>query len=243
MPHGGFDDDYDGMHTEIIQGIIANHYIEPRRTRNRKSRVNDNKYGSSRHRRGSDDDSRDRGKGMQVAVRRKSKKYSDSEDEEPKKKSKSKSKKKSKKREASSDEDDDDDEVIVTKTAKYKDVDINDLTGEYLDALMNVFEVRPEKIDRWCHDGLIRLDNQTDMFDADKLIRLKASDDEKKEWDRYEKRYKRMMQEKKEMGEGRGGRGGPSRSNTVYVQVPPRREYKGCYDCWLLGRYCGHASY
>ena len=217
MPRGGFDDYESGG----------------------RSRVDNDKYGSSRHRRGSDDDSRDRGKGMEVARRGKSKKYSDSEDEEPKKKSKSKSKKKtkSKKRDASSDEDDDD-EVIVTKTAKYKDVDIHDIMGEYLDALIKVFEVRTEKIEKWCHEGLIRLDNKTGMFDADKLIKQKASDDEKKEWARFEKRYKRNMEENKEMQQASGGyRGyaGPSRPMTLY---DPR-----CIRCAVHGRYCGHLVY
>ena len=179
---------------------------------------------------------------MEVALRGKSKKYSDSEEEEPKKKSKSKSKKsKSKKRNASSD-DDDDDEMIVTKTAKYKDVDVNDLAGDYLNALSRVFEVRREKIERWCHDGLIRLDMQTGMFDASKLIEQKASDDEKKEWERYEKRYKRTMEENKEMWGGSGGRGGSSRPLVVYADSGPRTRV--CYECDLLGRYCGrHPSY
>ena len=221
MPHGGYDDEYDSG--------------GPSKTKSRKSRGNDDKYGSSRHRRGSDADSRDRGKGMEVARRSKPKKYSDSEDEEPKKKSKGKSKKKSKKRDASSDEDDDENEVIVTKTAKFKDVDIRDLAGEYLDALTRVFEVRLEKIERWCHDGLIRLDNQTGALDADKLIKQKASEDEKKEWERFEKRYKRMMKEKKEMEGNSRGYGGPS---------SPRVVYEGrCYQCAMLGTYCGHMGW
>ena len=179
---------------------------------------------------------------MEVARRGKAKKYSDSEDDEPKKKSKSKSKKKSKKRRDSDDEDEDDDEVIVTKTAKYKDVDIRDIAGEYLDALTRVFEVRVEKIERWCHDGLIRLDNQTGMFDADKLIKQKASEDEKKEWERYEKKYKRMMKENKEMWEGKGGHGGSSRPVVVVTQYsgPPRFDGSACYVCARLGAWCGH---
>ncbi|KAL8797069.1 MAG: hypothetical protein Q9195_000840 [Heterodermia aff. obscurata] len=220
MPRGGFEED-------------SGNFGGPSRTNTRKPRNDDDKYGSSRHRRGSDDDSRERGKGMEVARRHKSKKYSDSEDEEPKKKSKGKSKK-SKKRQESSDEDDDDNEMIVTKTAKYKDVEVSELDQPYIDALMKVFEVRIQKVARWCHDGLIRHDNKTGMLDAEKLLDAKANDDERKEWERFEKRYKRVLQESIDRVKAKGY----GKVKVVYTHG--RSSTALCYQCNMLGYYCGH---
>ena len=132
--------------------------------------------------------------------------------------------------------------MIVTKTAKFRDVDFHELGQPYLDALMKVFEVREEKVERWCHDGLIRYDNKSQMLNAEKLFKQKASDDERKEWDRFEKKYKRLMQDAIDGIKANGGHG---RAQVVYT--PPgtslRRSEPECYNCEVLGRYCGHMGF
>ncbi|KAG7006981.1 hypothetical protein G7Y79_00012g033170 [Physcia stellaris] len=119
-----------------------------------------------------------------IARRSKSKDSSESEDDRKHRKSKSKDKKgkgKSKKRQDSDDEDSDD-EVIVTKTKKYEDVDISELPPMYLMSLRKIFGANNEKIAKWCHNGLIRLDISTGLFNADKLLKKQNDDDEIKEW-------------------------------------------------------------
>lgn len=180
----------------------------------------------------------------QVARRDKSKDRSESEDDRKHRKSKSKDKKgkgKSKKRQDSDDEDSDD-EVIVTKTKKYEDVDISDLPPTYLMSLKKIFGANTEKVEKWCHNGLIRLDISTGSFNAEKLLKKQNDDDEIKEWAVFEKRYKRMIGDANEAPIRRGGPsisyGGPRYGSRP--GIGQGYDPYDCYRCRTLGYDCGH---
>lgn len=175
---------------------------------------------------------------------RRGKSKPDSEDDRKSKKSKSKDKKgkgKSKKRQDS--DSDDSDEVIVTKTKKFEDVDIHDLPSPYLRALKKIFGTNDERVEKWCHNSLIRLDKSTGLLNAEKLLKKQDDDDEIKQWEIYQKKYKRVM---KEIEESSNSRGGPSIvvMDRGYESPPPGTLLSGydirCYGCRRRNYYCGH---
>ena len=180
----------------------------------------------------------------QLARRGKSKDRSESEDDRKHRKSKSKDKKgkgKSKKRQ-DSDEEDSDEEVIVTKTKKYEDVDIYDLDVMYLETLKKTFGANDEKVQKWCHNSLIRLDKSTGALNADKLLKKQDDDDEIKEWAIFEKKYMRIIKERNEAPKAPGG---PSISyrDPIYKSLSIiERVYRpdACIWCRNRGHYCGH---
>jgi hypothetical protein len=122
-------------------------------------------------------------------------------------------------------DEDSDNEVITTKRKRFEEVSFEDLMPGYIEALMDILEIQESKIDKCCHDGLIRLDTVEDCLNADKAVEKhgdgKAAADE---WARYEKRYKKEI---KECGGdmkrlGRGGQGaGPSGHRAVHVRESP----------------------
>ena len=170
----------------------------------------EDKYGASRRRR--DDfaeDDRDDRKGREIVRRGKSRRDpSESESESDrghrsKKKGKEvvkrgkdskKKSKKSKKQESSSESDSD--EQIVEKRQRFEAISAGELSRDYVEALRRCFEVRVEKIEKWCDDGLIRMDTKDGSFNADKLLNSKkVEEDEKKKWAVLEKRYRRHIAE------------------------------------------------
>lgn len=209
--------------------------------------TDEDRYGAGHRRR---DDSRDNDKGKEVARRSEHKKSSkrhsrykseseeSEEDPKPKRKSKSdsralvksdsKSKDKKKKRrqkDDSDDEDDSDNEVITTKRKRFEEVAYEDLEPEYIEALMDILEIQESRIDKSCHDGLIRLDTVEDCLNADKAVERhgdgKAAAEE---WARFEKRYKKDIQARggEKLRLGRGGEGaGPSGHRAVHGRESP----------------------
>ena len=236
----------------------------------RRYNIDEDRYALSRRRR---DDSRDNNRGKEVARRseKKSSKHhsrpkseSDESEEDPKPKRKSKSdsralvksdsksKDKKKKRRQKDDSDDDDDsenEVITTKRKRFEEVAYEDLEPEYIHALMDILEIKESRIDKSCHDGLIRLDTVEDCLTADKAVERhgdgKAAAEE---WARFEKRYKKDIKARggEKMRLGRGGEtAGPSVSRSVVVRETPvlvfrERGYPFCGECAFLGYHCGN---
>ena len=211
----------------------------------------EDKYGASRHRR--DDfaeDDRDDRKGREMVRRGKSRRDpSESESEsdrghKSKKKGKEvvkrgkdskKKSKKPKKQESSSESDSD--EQIVEKRQRFEAISIGELNPDYIGSLRKCFEVRAEKIEKWCDDGLIRMDTKDGSFNADKLLNSKkVEEDEKKRWAVFEKKYRRHIAEtpggdmhhiprfKKHLPKGPSrGRSGPS---VIVVSRPREPRYR-----------------
>lgn len=183
----------------------------------------------------------------QLARRGKSKDRSESEDDRKHRKSKSKDKKgkgKSKKRQ-DSDEEDSDEEVIVTKTKKYEDVDIYDLDVSYLAALKKIFGANDEKVQKWCHNSLLRRDKSTGLLNADRLLKKQDDEDELKQWAIFEKKAKRVEQERQEKMKASKILGGPSvpYGDPVYKSLSIiEGVYRpdACIWCRNRGHYCGH---
>ena len=235
----------------------------------RRHNIDEDRYGSGHRRR---DDSRDNDRGKEVPrrsekksskhhSRRKSESDESEEDSRSKRKSKSdsralvksdsKSKDKKKKRRQKDDSDDDDDsenEVITTKRKRFEEVSYEDLEPEYIEALMEILEIKESRIDKSCHDGLIRLDTVEDCLNADKAVERhgdgKAAAEE---WARFEKRYKKDIKarggEKLRLGRG-GETAGPSGHRAVHVRESPivvlRDRPAICRECAWLGYYCGN---
>ncbi|KAL8797068.1 MAG: hypothetical protein Q9195_000839 [Heterodermia aff. obscurata] len=170
----------------------------------------ENTHGASRHRHKNDSgNSRDDRKGKEVVRRGKSRRDpSESESDsdqgyKSKKKGKelvrrekdSKKHRKSKKKQESS-SDSDSDEQIVEKRQRFEAISFGELSSAYVLDLRRCFEVRVEKIEKWCDAELIRLDTKDGSFNADKLLKSqKVEDDEKKKWPVFEKKYRRWIAE------------------------------------------------
>lgn len=241
----------------------------------------ENKYGASRHRQEDySEDDRDDRKGREIVRRGKSRRdpsESDSEsdyahrskkkgkevarrDKDPKKKNK-----KPKKRQESSSESDSD-EQIVEKRQRFEAISFGELNQDYMLDLRKCFEVRVEKIDKWCDDGLIRMDTKDGSFNADKLLNSKkVEEDEKKKWAVFEKKYRRYIAENpggdmhfiprfnKYLPKGRSGpsvivvptsRQPTYRPSHESSRKPrQRRSYERfssvCYVCINSGQFCG----
>lgn len=99
-----------------------------------------------------------------------------------------------KKQESSSDSDSE--EQIVEKRQRFEPVSIFELAPDYVECLRRCFEVRAEKIEKWCDDGLIRMDTKDGSFNVDRLLNSKkVEEDEKKKWAVVEKKYRRYIAE------------------------------------------------
>ena len=244
----------------------------------------DNRYGASRY--GHEDyreDDRDNRKGKEVARRGKSRRDdSESESESDRgykskkkgkemvkhKKDSGKKHKKSKKKQESSSESDSDEE-IVEKRKRFEEIALGELSADYTDCLRQCFEVKIEKIAKWCDDGFIRIDTKDGSFNADKLINSnKVEDDEKKKWAATEKKYRRYIAEmpggemrflprfEKYLPKGAprcyGGpsvvvvssRGGSRRGpgHRMPTSPDPYRNPHfdiGCAECCVSGEFCG----
>ena len=229
-----------------------------------------NRYGSSRHRHDDhSEDDRDDRKGKEVVRRGKSRRDpSESESEsdrgyKSKKKGKevvkrekdSKKKNKKSKKKQESDSESDSDEQIVEKRKRFEAVSIGELNPDYVGGLRKCFEVRIEKIDKWCDDGLIRMDTKDGSLNADKLLNSKkVEEDEKKKWAVFEKKYRRHIEEtpggdmhfiprfEKYLPKGPSrGRSGPSVVVVSRNPSPPPYPsfYYPCAECCYFGSYCG----
>ena len=204
--------------------------------------TDEDRYGAGHRRR---DDSHDNDRGKEVARRSEHKKSSrqksesdESEDDSRsnrksksdsralvKSDSKSKDKKKKRRQKDSDDGDDSDNEVITTKRKRFEEVSFEDLVPEYIDAMVEILEIKESKIDKACHDRLIRLDTVEDCMNADKAVERhgdgKAAEEE---WARFEKRYKRDIKarggEKLRLGRG-GESAGPSGHRAAHVRESP----------------------
>ena len=182
----------------------------------------------------------------ELARRGKSKDGSESEDDRKHRKSKSKDKKgkgKSKKRQDSDDEDSDE-EVIVTKTKKYEDIDIYDLDVSYVAALKKIFGANDEKVQKWCHNSLLRLDKSTGLINADRLLKKQDDEDELKQWAIFEKKAKRgelETQEKMKASKTLRGPSVPYWDPTYGPNPSIGRGYDpiACFACNISGHYCG----
>lgn len=238
--------------------------------RSRRHRNDDDERYAPTRRRDLSTEDRSHEKGRQVVSRREpensSRHHSEPEesDDEPKRrhkhrsdsralaksgsKSKDKRKKSSRKKEES--EPEDSDEEIVTKRMRFEEVDISDLDPEYIDALIGCLHVTHTKIEKWCHNGLVRLDTKEDCMNADKAVKQEADEGEAAEWARYEKRYKRAIKE--DGGEmrrlGRSGEDtGASSSRPariVYAEPPgPIRGAAALFEAHRFNPRCGHCHW